>query len=314
MQQVLLLEHLTPRSSMKNKIFGIISFGALFVSGSLLIASKSDTPNPIEVKPSTVKPFEVPQQLSFCDEVLPLDRLDVQEKLDREILVNSYWQSNNLLMLKRSTKYFPIIEPILEKQGIPSDFKYLALIESGLQNVVSPAGAAGYWQIMKSTGRENGLIVDSEIDERYHIIKSTEVACAYLNEAYERFGNWTLAAASYNMGMAGTDRKLTEQRVSSYYDLLLNSETARYVYRIAAVKHIHENLEYFGYVFHEDYGYALPEFDTLQVSGPVNSWIDWALDHGTTYNTLREYNPWIRDDHWTSNAEGQTLTIWLPKK
>ena len=299
---------------MKNKIFGIISFGALFVSGSLLIASKSDTPNPIEVKPSTVKPFEVPQQLSFCDEVLPLDRLDVQEKLDREILVNSYWQSNNLLMLKRSTKYFPIIEPILEKQGIPSDFKYLALIESGLQNVVSPAGAAGYWQIMKSTGRENGLIVDSEIDERYHIIKSTEVACAYLNEAYERFGNWTLAAASYNMGMAGTDRKLNEQRVSSYYDLLLNSETARYVYRIAAVKHIHENLEYFGYVFHEDYGYALPEFDTLQVSGPVNSWIDWALDHGTTYNTLREYNPWIRDDHWTSNAEGQTLTIWLPKK
>jgi len=299
---------------MKNKIFGIISFGALFVSGSLLIASKSDTPNPIEVKPSTVKPFEVPQQLSFCDEVLPLDRLDVQEKLDREILVNSYWQSNNLLMLKRSTKYFPIIEPILEKHGIPSDFKYLALIESGLQNVVSPAGAAGYWQIMKSTGRENGLIVDSEIDERYHIIKSTEVACAYLNEAYERFGNWTLAAASYNMGMAGTDRKLTEQRVSSYYDLLLNSETARYVYRIAAVKHIHENLEYFGYVFHEDYGYALPEFDTLQVSGPVNSWIDWALDHGTTYNTLREYNPWIRDDHWTSNAEGQTLTIWLPKK
>jgi hypothetical protein len=299
---------------MKNKIFGIISFGALFVSGSLLIASKSDTPNPIEVKPSTVKPFEVPQQLSFCDEVLPLNRLDVQEKLDREILVNSYWQSNNLLMLKRSTKYFPIIEPILEKHGIPSDFKYLALIESGLQNVVSPAGAAGYWQIMKSTGRENGLIVDSEIDERYHIIKSTEVACAYLNEAYERFGNWTLAAASYNMGMAGTDRKLTEQRVSSYYDLLLNSETARYVYRIAAVKHIHENLEYFGYVFHEDYGYALPEFDTLQVSGPVNSWIDWALDHGTTYNTLREYNPWIRDDHWTSNAEGQTLTIWLPKK
>jgi len=314
MQQVLRLEHLTPRSSMKNKIFGIISFGALFVSGSLLIASKSDTPNPIEVKPSTVKPFEVPQQLSFCDEVLPLNRLDVQEKLDREILVNSYWQSNNLLMLKRSTKYFPIIEPILEKHGIPSDFKYLALIESGLQNVVSPAGAAGYWQIMKSTGRENGLIVGSEIDERYHIIKSTEVACAYLNEAYERFGNWTLAAASYNMGMAGTDRKLTEQRVSSYYDLLLNSETARYVYRIAAVKHIHENLEYFGYVFHEDYGYALPEFDTLQVSGPVNSWINWALDHGTTYNTLREYNPWIRDDHWTSNAEDQTLTIWLPKK
>jgi hypothetical protein len=217
-------------------------------------------------------------------------------------------------MLKRAVKYFPIIEPILEKNGIPDDFKYLALIESGLQNVVSPASAAGYWQIMKTTGKENGLVVDQDIDERYHIVKSTEVACAYLNEAYERFGNWTLAAASYNMGMAGTERRLEEQQVDNYYDLLLNSETARYVYRIAAVKHIHENLHAFGYVFHQDQGYRLPAMDTISVEGPVESWILWAINHGATYQTLREYNPWIRDDHWTYNASGQTITLWLPKK
>lgn len=299
---------------MKNRFLALVSFTALILAGSMLVASKTDAPHPVEVKPSTVKPFEVPQALNFCGEALPLDRLDVQEKIDREILVNSYWQSNNLLMLKRSAKYFPIIEPILAKHGIPEDFKYLALIESGLQNVVSLAGAAGYWQIMKTTGRENGLTVDNDIDERYHIVKSTEVACVYLKEAHERFGNWTLAAASYNMGMAGTDRRLEEQRVTSYYDLLLNSETARYVYRIAAVKHIHQNLADFGYVFHQDHGYSLPEFDTLNVAGPVNSWIDWALENGTTYNTLREYNPWIRNDRWTSNTEGQVLTIWLPKK
>jgi hypothetical protein len=217
-------------------------------------------------------------------------------------------------MLKRSVKFFPIIEPILEKNGIPEDFKYLALIESGLQNVVSPAGASGYWQIMKTTGTENGLTINSEIDERYHIVRSTEVACKYLKEAYERFGNWTLAAASYNMGMGGTGRKLQEQNVDSYYDLLLNSETARYVYRIAAVKHIHENLSDFGYVFHQDQGYHLPPFDTLKVQGPVDSWVKWSQQHGTTYQILREYNPWIRTDQWTKNTSGQSISIWLPKK
>ena len=274
----------------------------------------NDAPHPAEVRPSTVKPFAVPNQLYFANEPLPLNRLDVQEKLDREVLVNSYWQSNNLLMLKRAVKYFPIIEPILKKNGIPDDFKYLALIESGLQNVVSPAGAAGYWQIMKTTGRENGLVVDQDIDERYHIVKSTEVACAYLNEAYERFGNWTLAAASYNMGMAGMEHRLEEQQVDNYYDLLLNSETARYVYRIAAVKYIHENLNVFGYVFHKDQGYRLPAMDTFMVEGPVESWIQWAKDHDATYQVLREYNPWIRNNHWTYNASGQTNTLWLPKK
>lgn len=309
------LKILTPLSAMKNK-WPVLFIGVTASILSMLLFPNAvmNEPYPIEVSPSIVKPFPLPKALTFANEPLPLVREDVQEKLDREILVNSYWQSNNLLMLKRSVKYFPIIEPILKEQGIPNDFKYLALIESGLQNVVSPAGATGYWQIMKTTGRESGLTIDNDIDERYHIIKSTEVACSYLNEAYDRFGNWTLAAASYNMGMAGTERRLEEQQVDNYYDLLLNSETARYVYRIAAVKHIHENLGDYGYVFHEDQGYKLPVMDTIAVEGPVESWIQWAIDHGATYQTLREYNPWIRNDQWTYNASGQTITLWLPKK
>lgn len=277
-----------------------------------LLSSRPDAPASSEVKPSTVKPFELPQNLDFAGEALPLNRLDVQEKLDRELLVNTYWQSNNLLMLKRSAKYFPIIEPILRREGIPSDFKYLALIESGLQNVVSPAGAAGMWQIMPATGKEHGLEIYSEVDERYHLVKSTEVACAYLKEAYERLGSWTLAAASYNMGMAGASRRLEEQRVDNYYDLWLNAETARYVYRIAAIKHIHENLEKFGYVYNPGEGYRLPKFDTIVVTETVDSWVDWAIAHGTTYSELRTYNPWIRADRLM--VTNNTYEIWVPKK
>lgn len=298
---------------MKNKsiVIGVLLIALAFVG--LRSAQSNEAPHPVEVRPSTVKPFALPKQLDFAGEALPLSVADVREKLDREILVNSYWQSNNLLMLKRSSKYFPIIEPILAKNGVPDDFKYLALIESGLQNVVSPAGAAGYWQIMKSTGRENGLEINTEVDERYHIEKSTQVACDYLNEAYGRFGNWTLAAASYNMGMSGTARRLEEQGVGTYYDLLLNSETARYVYRIAAVKHIHENLADFGYVYHQDQGYSFPEMDTIFVNVEVADWISWAKTQGITYKTLRTYNPWIQSQQ-LSNSTNKAYQIWVPSK
>jgi hypothetical protein len=298
---------------MKNKTILIGVLGIALVYVGLRSAQSNEAQHPIEVRPSTVKPFVLPEQLDFAGESLALNMMEVKEKLDREILVNTYWQSNNLLMLKRSSKYFPIIEPILSRNSIPNDFKYLALIESGLQNVVSPAGAAGYWQIMKSTGRENGLEINNEIDERYHIEKSTQVACDYLNEAYERFGNWTLAAASYNMGVAGTARRLSEQGVKSYYDLLLNSETARYVYRIAAVKHIHENLEEFGYVYHQDQGYSFPEMDTISVHSEVPDWISWAKTQGITYNTLRNYNPWIQSQQ-LSNSTNKAYHIWVPSK
>ncbi|MAZ97770.1 MAG: murein transglycosylase [Flavobacteriales bacterium] len=287
---------------MKSSIISLIA-GAVLTLAVLTITSASpEQLHSAENAASTVRSFELPQSLSIAGEELPLSSLDIQERLDREILVNSYWQSNNLLMLKRSDKWFPIIETILKEEGIPDDFKYLALIESGLQNIVSPAGAAGPWQIMKSTGREKGLQIDNEIDQRYHLEKATRAACSYLNEAYERFDNWTLAAASYNMGMSGTANRLQEQRVDNYYDLRLNNETARYIFRIAAVKHIHEHLSDYGYIYHNNEGYQLPAFDTVMLDSPVSSWVNWAEQHDITYKELRLYNPWIRSNKLTNSA------------
>lgn len=297
---------------MKNNILSALIGAGIVLTAVAVVSSSTDELHPVEARPSTVKPFELPEQMSIAGESMPLERLDAQESLDREILVNSYWQSNNLLMLKRSDKWFPVITPILADEGIPEDFKYLALIESGLQNIVSPAGAAGPWQIMKTTGREAGLIINSEVDERYHMEKATRVACAYLKEAYGKFGNWTLAAASYNMGMAGTARRLDEQKVNSYYDLRLNSETARYIFRLAAVKHIHEHLNEYGYVYHQTEGYTLPDFDTIQVQGAVASWVDWAQERGMTYKDLRLYNPWIRSSKLT-NSSNNTYSILVAK-
>ncbi|HCP40226.1 MAG TPA: murein transglycosylase [Cryomorphaceae bacterium] len=297
---------------MKNNILNAIIGASVVLVAVIIVSSSIDDVHPAEARPSTVKPFKLPKEMSIAGEDMPLDRLDVQESLDREILVNSYWQSNNLLMLKRSDKWFPVIAPIFASEGIPEDFKYLALIESGLQNIISPAGAAGPWQIMKATGLEAGLIINSEVDERYQMEKATRAACAYLKEAYELFGNWTLAAASYNMGMAGTGRRLQEQKVNSYYDLRLNSETARYVFRWAAVKHIHENLDEYGYVYHQTEGYKLPAFDTIQVQSAVVSWVDWAQEHGMTYKELRLYNPWIRSSKLT-NSSNNTYAILVAK-
>ena len=294
-------------------ITSFLLLASLVTSLVIFTSAGTDQPHPTEVKPSAIKPFPLPKTLNVAGELMPLDKLDVQESLDREILVNTYWQSNNLLMLKRSDKWFPVITPILEENGIPEDFKYPALIESGLQNIVSPAGAAGPWQIMKGTALDHGLEVNSEIDERYHMVKATKVACEYLNEAHHRFNNWTLAAASYNMGMAGTAKRLAEQRVNSYYDLRLNSETGRYVYRLAALKHIHEHLEDYGYVYHKTAGYSLPVFDTITVNSSVPSWIDWSIEHHTTYKALRLYNPWLRASK-LSNSANNTYQILVAKE
>jgi hypothetical protein len=176
-----------------------------------------------------IKAVKIPAFLEFAGERVPSEKRDVNERLDREFLVNTYWQSNGLLLIKRSHKYFPVIEPILEKYGIPDDFKYLAVIESGLQNVTSPAGAKGYWQLMKGTARDCGLEVNSNVDERYSLEKSTEAACQYLLKQKERFGTWTLAAAAYNVGPNGLSRRMQAQGTDDYYDILLPIETSRYL-------------------------------------------------------------------------------------
>ncbi len=257
--------------------------------------------------------LNLPDELDFANEEVPMQSLDVREKLDRELLINTYWQSQTLLFHKRANRYFPIIEPILAKNGVPDDFKYLALIESGLQNVVSPAGATGFWQFMKNTAIEYGLEVNGEVDERYHLEKSTEAACKYLKTAYKKYGSWTMAAASYNMGMNGLDRQMKRQKVQNYYDMLLIEETARYVFRIVAIKEIMTKPRDYGFFFRDKDLYPPLKTRTVALNEPVNDFADFAFEHGVNYKILKILNPWLRDA-FLRNPGRKTYYIQLPAK
>jgi len=235
-----------------------------------------------------------PLSLHFCDEKVTLSSEDIWERMDKELLKNIYWQSNTMLYIKRVNKYFPIIEPILKANNIPNDFKYLAVIESGLENVVSPSNAAGFWQILPSTGREYGLEVNKSIDERYNLEKSTQVACEYLNQAYQKFGSWTMAAASYNKGQNGISRVIEKQRTNNYYNLHLNSETSRYVLRIIAVKEILENPRKYGFVYRQKDLYVMPKYKEIQVDTTISDLARFAKKQGTNYKLLKQLNPWLR--------------------
>lgn len=261
----------------------------------------------------SVYALNLPDNPTFAGEPMPLYLPDIAERLDRELLVNTYWQSQGLLFFKRANKYFPIIEPILKKHGIPEDFKYLPLIESGFENVVSPAGATGMWQIMKATGKQYGLEINGEVDERYHLEKSTEVACKLLLDAKEELGSWTLAAASYNMGLNGVKKQLARQQVDDYYDLLLNRETSRYVFRITAIKYIMSNPEGFGFNLRKKDLYSRIPTKTVKVDTAVTSFPEFARKQGINYKILKIHNPWLRESY-LSNKIGKTYFIEIPKK
>ncbi len=239
--------------------------------------------------------LHIPDTLSFAGEPVPMHLWDIRERYDRELLVNTYWQSQTMLFFKRANRWFPVIEPILEKHGVPNDFKYLALIESGLMNVVSPAGATGFWQFLEGTGREFGLEVNAHIDERYHVEKATEAACKYLLNARERFGSWTLAAAAYNIGNARLSRVMNTQRVGGYYDLHLNEETSRYMFRLLAVKTIFTDPAGSGFHFRPKDLYEPFNYTTMVVDTTIPDLVAFALQHNTTYKELRLLNPWLRD-------------------
>jgi hypothetical protein len=253
----------------------------------------------------------IPEDISFAGEKPPLSDPDVYERLDKEMLVNTYWQSNTLLLFKRANRYFPIIEPVLKKNGVPDDFKYLALIESGLTNVVSPAGAAGFWQFLKDSGKEFGLEINGEVDERYHVEKATQAACNYLLAAKEKFGSWTLAAASYNMGMSGLARQLERQGATDYYDILLNSETSRYVLRMMAVKAIMEDPTMYGFHFRQKDLYAPLAYNTITLDTSVSNFANYAAHYGISYKTLKYYNPWLRDSY-LKVPSGKSYELQLP--
>lgn len=258
--------------------------------------------------------LEMPEDLNFAGEPVPIENPDIYERMDRELLVNTYWQSNGLLMFKRAQKYFPIIEPILERNGVPDDFKYLAVIESGLvQTAKSPAGASGVWQIMKATGRENGLEVNANVDERYNIEKATEVACDYLKKAKESLGSWTKAAAAYNAGNYGVARRLKEQGVNGYYDLLLGEETGRYVFRIVALKEILSNPSKYGFNFNKSHLYKEVPTYKVEVDTAVTDFAQFAKRFGINYKILKLHNPWLREPH-LNNKSRKSYLIEIPKE
>tara|TARA_R110001583_G_scaffold4351_5_gene25301 strand:+ start:36943 stop:37827 length:885 start_codon:yes stop_codon:yes gene_type:complete len=258
-----------------------------------------------------IKALKIPTELKFSGEHVPIEKDDIKERIDRELLVNTYWQSNGLLLIKRTHKYFPIIEPILEKNGIPDDFKYLAVIESGLQNVTSPAGAKGFWQIMEATGKENGLEINSNVDERYHLEKATQVACDYLLAAKDRFGSWTLAAAAYNAGNAGIARKIETQKVTNYYELLLGEETQRYVPRMVALKEILTNPDKYGFIFEKEDLYKLEPSKIIEVDTIITDIALFSKGLGINYKTLKLHNPWLRENK-LNNTSRKLYQIKIP--
>lgn len=258
-----------------------------------------------------VQALNIPTEIQFAGESMQLTETDLIERMDKELLVNTYWQSNTILMLKRAHKYFPQIEKILAEEGVPDDFKYLALIESGLENVTSPAGAKGFWQIMRATGKEFGLEVNANVDERYNIDLATRMACKYLKKAREKLGSWTLAAASYNRGIKGIESTMKKQQADNYYDLLLGAETKRYMFRIFAVKEIIESPERYGFDIKEAQKYSPLRYTTVAVDTAITNIARFSKQMGVNYKIMKIYNPWLLQNH-LNNKSRKLYHIALP--
>lgn len=307
-------------STLKKSLIPIVALAVCAGCWLGYTVGHSDNPSDAAAKESYQRYFNshykifslvLPEELNFAGEPVPLDRVDILERFDRELLINTYWQSQSLIFHKKANRWFPVIEPILAAEGVPDDFKYLALIESGLSNVVSPAGATGYWQIRKETARELGLEVNNEVDERYHVEKSTRAACAYLKEAKAKFGSWTLAAASYNLGKYGLEKQMNRQMADDYYDLLLVEETSRYVFRILAAKEIISKPAQYGFHFRPSdlYQPFTVKEDTLRTA--VADFAAYAKERGINYKILKILNPWLRDSYLT-NPRGKAYLVKLP--
>jgi membrane-bound lytic murein transglycosylase D len=254
----------------------------------------------------------LPKDLNFAGEAVPLDDFTVRESLERELMVNTYWQSQTLLFHKKCNRWFPVIEPILKRNGIPDDFKYVALIESGFSNVVSPQKATGFWQFIEPTARNYGLEITEDVDERYHVEKATEAACKYFKEAYAKYNNWTLAAASYNLGMGGVDKQLEKQQANSYYNLYLNEETSRYVFRILAVKEIISRPKAYGYQLRPRDLYPPIPTVSVSVDSSITDLAAFAIKKGSTYKILKLMNPWLLKSS-LNNPTRKKYTLLFPK-
>lgn len=291
-------------------ILAVIIVVSIFSSNKIGFSGTTDNdcPEPKSKDYYAIFSIEIPDSLTFAGEDVPLNYFDVSEALDKELLSNTYFHSQTIRLIKMANRYFPEIEPILAELGVPDDFKYLAVAESGLANVVSPAQAVGFWQIRKGTGMDYGMEINNEIDERYHLEKSTRAACKYLKESYEKYANWTMAAASYNVGRRGIDRQIERQNQNDYYDLLLNDETARYVFRILSYKLIMEDPASFGFILSKHDLYQPIPFEIVEINGPVENFADFAAEHNTNYKLLKYMNPWLRENMLT-NSKGKSYEV-----
>lgn len=246
----------------------------------------------------------MPNKVSFAGETMPLNLYYVKEALERELLSNAYFHSQTIRFIKMAPRFFPTIEPILKEQGIPDDFKYLALAESNFDpKAVSPARAVGLWQLLQGTATDYGLEVNDEVDERYHVEKATKVACSYIRDAHEKFGNWTMVAAAYNRGMTGVQREIDRQKEEDYYDLLITSETARYVYRIVALKLILENPEKYHFYIPENEKYEVIPTKEVEIKGSVDNFVEYAVQQGVSYKLFKDFNPWLRENKLTYSGK-----------
>jgi len=289
----------------------LIKKAGIITSAMLMGGMVVQTAHMNDDKAIVEKEYKFPTEIDFAGEKTPLNISDVRERFDRELLVNANLDATTKIIIKRANRAFPVIEPILKRNGIPDDFKYLAVIESGLVNAVSPAGARGVWQFMPDTGKERGLEVNDIVDERYHLEKSTEAACRYLNDAYKKFGSWTLAAASYNGGVGGVNKQITFQGVTNYYDLLLTDETARYVFRILALKEIMKNPVVYNFTIPTQELYPILPVKKIEVTSSIPDLAVFSKEQGINYKILKIHNPWLRDRK-LDVAAGKKYTLDIP--
>ena len=307
-----------------NKI--VITITAIALAGAGLWLHATQTVSPLQPEPvgthsvgsstdvAVTQSPVVPETIRLWDKTIDLDRLDMWERLDRELSAMTYTHGTTMLMLKRANRYFPVIAPILEKNGVPLDMLYLSSIESSMNpKALSPAKAAGLWQFMPATGKEYGLEINEWVDERYNIEKATEAACRLLKSAYKRYGDWNSVAVSYNAGMGRISGEKTAQQQKDPFDLYLVEETSRYLFRIMAAKLIMEDPQAFGFRLRPEQLYQPIDYEIIEVSGPVEDWASWAVDHGTTYAQVREANPWIRAKS-LPNKTGKKYDVKIPKQ
>jgi len=275
------------------------------------VAEEKETVDAVEAK-FIFSTVEIPERVEFAGEQLPLDKFYVKESLDRELLSNAYFHSQTIRLLKLAPRYFSIIEPILKEKGIPDDFKYLAVAESSFNpRAVSSANAVGLWQFIKTTAQQYGLTVNTEIDERYHVKKSTYAACNYLLNSYEKFGNWAMVAASYNAGLAGVTRQVERQKIDSYYDLLFGDETSRYLYRIVALKLIMENPSAYNFNVPDEEKYPIINTREVEIKSSITNFAAFAIEQGINYKLLKDFNPWLRENTLTV-AAGKKYVVEIP--